>query len=676
MNINKTNVQIAIIGMGPRGTIALERICASVPEFLAPDQRLIIHAIDPSPPGAGSVWRTNQSPHLLMNTVTSQVTLFTDASVECAGPIRPGPTLYDWARKYDHAVELGPDDYSTRALYGHYLEWAFGEAVRRAPSNVKVETHTARAVQLDDTSSSHQSVRLSTGQVLTGIAAVVLSQGHLPLKVDPAQQEQLSYAAEHGLRYVPPISPADVDLSSVAPGEPVLLRGLGLNFFDYMALFTIGRGGSFTRTPQGLVYHPSGKEPRMYAGSRRGVPYHARADNVKGAYGRHIPLVLTEEVILNLQARSRSGSGLEFERDVWPLVAKEVEAVYYDCLLREKGTAAAGDFQRRFLALPHAAAADGAAQEEEGGEEEALLAEFGLAASAERWSWARLAHPYGARAFAGGAPAWQAWLLGHLDADAREAARGNAAGPLKAALDVLRDLRNEVRRLVDHGGLAPASHRAHLAAAYSPLNAYLSIGPPRARVEQLAALVRAGALTVLGPGLEVRPDAGGPAWTARSPRVPGSAVRGVTTLIEARLPAPDARRTADPLLAHLLRTGQGRAHRVVGGGDGDEHDYYETGGLDVTEAPYRVLDAAGRPHPRRFALGVPTEGVRWATAAGARPGVNSVALADADAVARAALGLMSSLHPGSKIAAHVCESGPQDAGTKHSFKVPYSCMGL
>ena len=32
-----------------------------------------------------------------MNTVASQVTLYTDDSVDCEGPIRPGPSLYAWA---------------------------------------------------------------------------------------------------------------------------------------------------------------------------------------------------------------------------------------------------------------------------------------------------------------------------------------------------------------------------------------------------------------------------------------------------------------------------------------------------------------------------------------------------------------------------------------------------
>src|SRR5438093_13084570 len=87
----------------------------------------------------------------------------------------------------------------------------------------------------------------------------------------------------------------------------------------------------------------------------------------------------------------------------------------------------------------------------------------------------------------------------YLREDAAQAALGNVDGPLKAALDVLRDLRNELRLIVDHGGLAGSSRRDHLDTWYTPLNAFLSIGPPRRRIEELAALVEAGVVEVLGP---------------------------------------------------------------------------------------------------------------------------------------------------------------------------------
>lgn len=114
----KSSHALAIIGAGPRGTSALERVCASAKEFLPPGSHLTVHVVDPSPPGAGRVWRTGQSSELMMNTVTSQVTLYTDDTVTCSGPICPGPSLYEWTDD----PSLGPDDYATRAQYGHYLE--------------------------------------------------------------------------------------------------------------------------------------------------------------------------------------------------------------------------------------------------------------------------------------------------------------------------------------------------------------------------------------------------------------------------------------------------------------------------------------------------------------------------------------------------------------------------
>jgi uncharacterized NAD(P)/FAD-binding protein YdhS len=608
---------VAVVGAGPRGTSVVERLCASAPGLLAPGDRLTVHVVDPHPPGPGRVWRRDQPDELLMNTVASQVTLFTDASVAAEGPIRPGPSLYEWHERIAPGV-LGPDDYPTRSLYGAYLQWVFAEVLRRAPHGVRVTVHGAQAVRLAGTADGTQRLELDDGTTLHGLAAVVLAQGHLPSRGGPGEQRDAAHARRHALIHLPPANPADVtaELAAIAPGEAVLLRGLGLNFFDHTALLTTGRGGRFERDGAGLRYVPSGKEPRLYAGSRRGVPYLARGDNEKGPHGRHRPLLLTPGTVTALQLRAASGDPPDFLTDVWPLVAKEVETVYYAARLASdrlgEDPGRAGQFTARFLGTRHGTP-----------EERAVLDDFGVPAG-RRWDWAALGSPHEGREF-GGTAEHRDWLLARLRRDVAEARQGNVRGPVKAALDVLRDLRNEVRQIVDHGGLAGTSRRDHLDRWYTPLNAYLSIGPPRSRIEEMAALIEAGVLEVVGPRLCVHTEDG--AFVAHSPAVPGSTVR-VTALIEARLPEPDLRRTADPLLTGLLRAGECRPHVVDG---------YETGGLDVTGQPYRLIDRQGRPHPRRFAVGVPTEGVHWVTAAGARPGVNSVTLTDTDAVARAAL---------------------------------------
>ncbi|WP_435885214.1 FAD/NAD(P)-binding protein [Streptomyces prunicolor] len=635
---NPARLSVCIIGAGPRGLSVVERICANAWQA-APSSRIHLHVVEPHRPGAGQVWRVAQSPHLLMNTVASQVTLFTDDSVEIDGPVAPGPSLYEWARRladsrgshgHDEATlrearGLHPDAYPTRAFYGRYLEWVFRRVVRGAPEHISVTVHRTRALALDDTpdAGGGQTVRLENGGRLDDLDAVVLAQGHVGGRRNGTETELARFAAETGLIYVPPANPADVDLTALRAGEPVVLRGLGLSFFDHLALLTVGRGGRFERVGPRLVYRPSGAEPRLHAGSRRGVPYHARGENEKGPHGRHEPAVLTSTVVEDLRKRAAREGGLNFRRDLWPLVATEVEAVYYIALLKARG--AHGAAQRLRTRYPATVGdARSAAR---------VLDGFGIEPES-RWSWDRVLDPCHERSFSDPGD-FRAWLLDHLHGDVRQARAGNVSGPLKAALDVLRDLRNEIRLVVDHGGLTGDSYRDDVEGWYTPLNAFLSIGPPVGRVEEMAALMAAGVLDVLGPGMEITADARAGAFVARSTAVPGAAVRA-GALIEARLPVPSLRQTTDPLLRHLVATGQCGTYRI----SGPRGASYETGGLAVTERPYHLLDIEGRPHTRRFAFGVPTEAVHWVTAAGVRPGVNSVTLCDSDAIARAVLALV------------------------------------
>ncbi|MFI1200430.1 FAD/NAD(P)-binding protein [Streptomyces sp. NPDC020883] len=635
--MNATAHEIAVIGAGPRGLAVLERLCAN--ERRRPSHpQVLVHVVDPAPPGAGAVWRTDQSRHLLANTVASQITVYSDAASRIDGPIEPGPSLYEWAVSlavprprggpYDAATmaearSLEPNSYPTRALCGRYFADCFRRVVDGAPAHVEIRVHPSRAVAMADTHGypgGPQGIRLVNGTRLNRLDAVVLAQGHLPTRPTPQEERTASLSRINHLTYLPPANPADADLDGIPAGEPVLLRGLGLCFFDYLALFTLGRGGRFDRVADELVYRPSGKEPVLYASSRRGVPFHSRGENEKGAHGRHLPRLLTVDRIVGL--RSRAGGRaplLSFRKDMWPLIAREVETVYYETLLsRSQRANERGEFAERYLACAGSAECD------------AVLDEYRIP-TADRWDWNLLAHAAQEQKF-DDRDGFRAWLLRRLHDDVRHAREGNVSGPLKAALDVLRDLRNEVRLAADHGGLDGVSHRDELERWYTPLNAFLSIGPPPRRVEEMIALIRAGVLELTGPDTRIRIDACGRSFVADSDTVPGPTVRA-HVLIEARLPEPDLRRTADPLLRHLLNTEACAPYRIATADGGA----YETGGLAVSERPYRLIDAHGRVHPRRFAYGVPTESVHWVTAAGIRPGVDSVTIADADAIARAVL---------------------------------------
>jgi uncharacterized NAD(P)/FAD-binding protein YdhS len=637
-------LQLAIIGLGPRGLSVAERLCANAEAFLAPGQELVVHLIDPHVFDGGQVWRSTQDRVLLMNTVACQVTMFVDDTVDCEGPVVSGPSLYEWARSIAlvgspnvaeavraEALTLGPDDYPSRAFYGSYLQWVRDRIIWTAPQTVSFTSHQASAVDVRDTNGV-QEVLLSTGETIGELQSVVLALGHMPHQLGESETALSQFADRHDLRYIAPSNPADVALTAVPAGEAVILRGLGLNFFDYMALFTIGRGGTFVRgSDETLSYLPSGQEPRLIVGSRRGVPFHARGKNQKGSSGRHSPRYVTADVIERLRAGADAGAPADFRRDIWPLIDREVRTVYYATLVRERRCACDAEEFTALFAAAEPAEQSGFGDPLDIVESEAqrtVLAKFDIEPESA-WDWRNIASPYTADDISS-TYRFRSWLRWYLDIEVREAGKGNVTGPRKAALDVLRDLRNEIRLLVDHGGLSGDSYRDELQRWYMPLNAFLSIGPPAERIEQFAALMDAGVLEVLGPDLRV--DCSDGRFVAYSGACPDLAV-AAATLIEARLPETDLRRTTDPLLRTLLERGECQPYRMPIRGGG----HWVAGGVAVTRRPYRLLDAADRPHPRRFAFGVPTESVHWVTAAGIRPGVDSVILGDADAIARAGL---------------------------------------
>ena len=71
---------IGIVGAGPRGLSMVERLIRNNRE----NQHIQICLFDPDGPG-GRVWRLDQPTELLMNSVSQQVTLFTDETLTSGG---------------------------------------------------------------------------------------------------------------------------------------------------------------------------------------------------------------------------------------------------------------------------------------------------------------------------------------------------------------------------------------------------------------------------------------------------------------------------------------------------------------------------------------------------------------------------------------------------------------
>ncbi|MER5311284.1 FAD/NAD(P)-binding protein [Streptomyces sp. NPDC002773] len=626
---------IAVIGSGPRGISVLERLAvrtAAEAEAAAggTPRSVRVHLIDATEVGAGRVWRTDQDPWFTMNTVISQVTMYSGDPDD--GPARPGagPSLGQWIAERARSGEepLGPDDYAPRVRYGRYLADVYRTIADSLPDHVELVPVTGRVTALRTGADSGYLLSLDTAPHLLEADRVVLATGHPFNAPDDFERAMLDFAARTpGTRYVCGDSAADMPLGedSVLPGSAVAIRGIGLSFYDVMLSLTVGRGGTFgTRDDGALVYRPSGREPRIVAGSRSGLPIPARGRNQKEPSFSHKALFLTRDALLAARAarRARGGTGqLDFAEDVQPLLLREIEHVHYVTHVRTtRGPRAAEAF-----AEAHADAL------RTGADRRRLLADAGLG-DVPPLDLHALARPFGDERF-GSPREFRDRLLTVMDEDLAAASLGTLDGPLKSALDVLRDIRNVVREAVDFGGLLPDSHTGFFHSRFLPVNALLSAGPPMYRVEQLRALIQQGVVEVAGPGSVFGTDARAGGFQVSSPRVEGSA-RLVHTLIDARIPTPDLRRDTSPLTRQLVEEGMVRAYVIEGPGG----SRYVTGGLDVTESPFHVVDARGVPQPDLYALGIPTEHTRWFTQVGSsRPGVATLFYRDADAIAADAL---------------------------------------
>ncbi len=638
-------LRICIVGAGPRGLSVLERIGSRLghgPDVPPPvrGRTVEVHLVDLHQPGCGAVWRTDQSRWLHMNTVACQVTVFGDRTVRCETPPRPGPTLYEWARSATEqvsaevraeALSLRPDSYPTRRLYGHYLRWAYTTVVDGLPPWMSVSHHAEQAVRLGGQGNMPRSVRFLSGGRLDDLDAVVLALGHSSGR--SKQWSPSTSAAGDRSIHLPPGNPADAPVDEVKPGQPTLLLGLGLNFFDHLSLFCVARGGCFERAGGELRYRPSGNEPLLLAGSRRGVPHHARGEDHKGSSGRFEPALLTEAHASQLRRSTRlRGRPLDFATEIWPLIAAEAEAVYYSCLLGWPLPADTSPVEPADRLADPGLSFRGAYVRACPSERERMVSRAGLPPD-QHWDWGALSDPLRGRRFRS-LSLFNAWALHHLGADVDAAALGNLAGPVKAALDVLRDLRNQVRTLLDHGGLDGRSYATHVRGWYNPLSAFLSVGPPAWRVEQLGALIASGVVRLTGAGTRVDHDRHGGCWQVTSDSIPDWRGR-VTALVDCWMPAFDAELSDDPLVRSMLHEGRCRPHALPHSGGAAA----PTGGLDVTAGPLMLVDRNGRPDRRVFAFGVPTEGARWMTSAGIRPWSGSVTLTDADSIAGAILRL-------------------------------------
>ncbi|MFS2005295.1 FAD/NAD(P)-binding protein [Duganella sp. CT11-25] len=613
---------VTIIGMGPRGLSVLERIAA-----IAGSRQLLLDIIliEPGECGPG-VHAARQPQHLLINTLASQVTMFPAAGAVQHAPVCATPSLTAWARQQGYrrvgeryyplgdagaGAGIGDADYLPRSLLGAYLAWVYQQIAAALPACVSLTHHRLRACDLWQQPDGRSAIELDSGYIVLS-DFVFLTTGHgasLPGDLDAWLAK---FAQDHArynsrLAFVRQVYPLD-QLVRIGADARVAIQGLGLSAHDVLAELTVGRGGAFVRLEDGrggLRYQRSGREPRLTLCSRNCLPYAARGINQKGLDGRHQPHYFTPDAVdaLRRQALATRGSRqLDFDRELLPLLKREMAYVYR----RAQDPAMPDDPAAFQLGAGDAALID------------ALL--FPL----QDQQFATL-------------EAFRQFFTGWLAADLAQARLGNVASPVKAATDVLRDVRATLQAAIEHGGLTPASHRKFLN-VYHPAINRAAFGPPLRRNEELLALLDAGVVELLsGPGCTVDIDENDSTYVLTTKFAGGVEKRPVDALVIARLDGFFPETETSLLIRNVLKRGLARPYY---------NGVFHPGGIDIDHAS-QPLNTQGEPSRNIWALGYPVEGAHYYTHALPRPQMRSRQVLDADRCVIAMFAQMADYpHPG------------------------------
>lgn len=624
--------RIVVIGAGPRGLSILERIAAHAAS--APEKSLDVHLVDPFPPGPGHVWRTDQSRLFLMNTPSFFPTVVpSKATVDTSGgsyvapiPEIQGLTFEAWRRSVAEdssfpyiglsdedlaeVRELTRTGFPSRKLYGTYLADVFARLRAGLPKNLRLSCYSQEAVRVapaETESATPYLVELGDG-VLLAAHSVVLALGHTDARLREDQRDLMEFAESRGLHYWPPAVPADVRWEGLPGGTNVLVRGMGLNFHDVLAQLTEGRGGVFEpdpENPERLIYRACGREPKVWVGSRRGTPYRAKA-LLDSYYPRSTEnRYFTRAYVDRTQKLAREeGRRVDFEVDYWPLIRRDAQWNYYRTLVRVNPGSISGD-PREFLDRVDEILSD----VEHGSwwnRMDRLVSERiprNLVFTPER-----LTRPFEGQSFTSHEE-YAAALVHFLDRDVSASIEGEDS-PLKMAIGSLNQARAVVKYAVRDHGISDESWVRGLEREFGSLVDGLASGPPALRIQQMAALARAGVLRFLGPDPVFRADEEEGCFIASSPWVRDEPVHS-DWLIEALAPANDVRVSTSPLIGRLFEDGLARPYQMH---FADAAAPVPTKGLEVTKPPYRLVSASGEAADGIYVLGLQLSSVQWGTA--------------------------------------------------------------
>jgi hypothetical protein len=207
-----------------------------------------------------------------------------------------------------------------------------------------------------------------------------------------------------------------------------------------------------------------------------------------------------------------------------------------------------------------------------------------------------------------------------LSRDIQEAINGEEHSPLKAAIELLRVLRETIRFAIEFDGLTVAS-RDDFYDTIAPMITRVVVGPPIQRGMELLALIKAGIVDVpFGPAPETQFESDEAGWLISSTSLRRPVSKRVSTIVVGFQEPPTVDRSQSPLLLQLLEDGRIRPSKGC----------IKGAGIAVNQLghPRNMHDEVDR---NITVLGPLTEGSRYFTYYAPSPKSRFRAFLDADA---------------------------------------------
>jgi uncharacterized NAD(P)/FAD-binding protein YdhS len=578
-------IEFAIVGLGSWGLCVLERTVKRARQI---GTSVRVHVVEPGQLGGG-VYSASQPDYLILNNPCGQLSLYAAPDEDADPSYAVG--LYEWAvkqgyRRTGYEYKVGPEgeaiqptDYLPRRLMGEYLAWFYEALLVDAPSNLEVIRHYAAATDITPEIGGREVVWLDNGTRIK-VDHVVLTSGHT------FNEERTPTADE--VRYLRPYPVEHFD-GVVAPGEPIAIAGMGLVGYDLITALTVGRGGTYIDDGDRKHYVPSGREPDIFFYSRSGVPYCAKSAHGVDPTGDYQPIVCTPAAFREMT--NPSGSPLrrrvDFRNDLLPLLFAEFRVRYFchAAFLRSGLTAATSvrdQLQRSWL--------DGTFAETV----ELLEFTYGRFNPSDVLFADENAH-------FDSSDAYQSHVYEMIETDLDQSLMPGGS-PVKAAQEVTRILRDQMRGVIEYGGLTMQSFVDFQSNVRGRINR-IEAGPPPLRSQQLLGLLDAGVVKIpFGPHADVAAQRDGRV-TIRSTELTQPTESTVNHVVRGHLDLPSLARSSSLLLSRLYTKG-----RLTQFSYGDT----SVGSVAISE-DFHPYDAEGRLQNRLSLLGVLTEGVRYFT---------------------------------------------------------------